>query len=512
MAIRAVSRRPWTLQARLVVALLAVAAVGLTAVGGASVVLLRQSLISRVDEQLTGVLRQWRVRPIKPRLHPPGQAGPRDLPTDFRVILLGQDGTELTVVGELAGDTSGPALPPLDQASALQRDGIPFTVPDRTGGGSWRVRVLPTPAGRTLVTAQSLATVDLTVERLLRIEIAVGAVVLALLGVVAAVVVRIGLRPLTRIERTAAAIAAGDLDRRLAGDDSHTETGRLARALNTMLGRLGSAFREREESERRLRRFVGDASHELRTPLTSIRGFAELYRRGGAPRREDVDRMMCRIESEARRMGLLVEDLLLLARLDRERPLNLTDVDLVALAGDAAQDARAHDPERQVRLAVGGEAVHVVGDEHRLRQVITNLVTNAVRHTPAQAAVEIRVGWADGPPGRRGAVFEVADNGPGIPPEHAANVFDRFYRVDPSRSRGRGGTGLGLAITAAIVAAHHGRVELITEQGKGTRFRVWLPADATIQPKDFGRSRQTPTTSPFARPSPAERDVEGVRT
>ncbi len=480
------------------VALLVVAALGLAVVGAASVVLLRESLISRVDEQLTDLDRQWRAVLPGARREPPPALVQRGLPTEFRVVVLGSDGETLRVLGQDESDTSGPDLPALSSQDRELRSGAPFTVPDRTGESPWRVNLVPMRGGRSVAVAQSLATVESTVQRLLRIEIAAGALVLVLLGVVAAVVVRIGLRPLTRIEQAATAITAGGLDRSArswtAGHDSHTETGRLAQAFDTMLARLRSAFHRQEESEGRLRRFVADVSHELRTPLTSIRGFAELYRRGGAPRPEDVDQMMGRIEAEATRMGLLVEDLLLLARLDHERPLDLAEVDLGVLIRDAAQDARAHDAARTVRLVVPDEPVRVLADEHRLRQVIGNLVTNAVHHTPAASPIQISARWAtpDDPPqpvagaagvqlptGLRVALLEVADTGPGIPPDQAPHVFTRLYRGAAVRQPpGQGGSGLGLAIVAAIVAAHNGRIELLTGAGRGTCFRVLLPVGA----------------------------------
>jgi two-component system OmpR family sensor kinase len=308
---------------------------------------------------------------------------------------------------------------------------------------------------------------------------------LVAIGAVGFLLVRLGLRPLTKIERTADDIAGGHLDLRVQSD-SRTEVGRLGSALNTMVGRLSSALRQREQSEARLRRFVADASHELRTPLTSIRGFAELHRRGGAPERADVDKVMGRIEDEAIRMGLLVEDLLLLARLDQERALDLTELDLRLLVQDAVHDARARDPDRPVELRTPESAVRVTVDEHRMRQVITNLVNNAVIHTPPGSPVHVIVGGpatVDGPPvavagvldSYARVVLEVIDEGPGVPLEAAPNLFDRFYRVDSARSRRRGGTGLGLAITGAILEAHGGRVELRTAPGKGARFTVFLP-------------------------------------
>jgi len=294
------------------------------------------------------------------------------------------------------------------------------------------------------------------------------------------------LRPLHRIEQTATAIARGELDARVPDADSDTETGRLGRALNTMVARLSSAIRQRERSEARLRRFIADASHELRTPLTSIRGFAELYRRGGAT---DVDRTMGRIEEEAVRMGRLVDDLLLLARLDEQRSLERDEVDLVVLAADAVHDVKARDPARPVRLSTPDGPVRVIGDEHRLRQVTMNLLTNAVTHTAAGTPVTVTV--AAGPVEGGGvpvatagasleglteaAVLEVRDEGEGIPAGAAPLVFDRFYRVDSGRSRRNGGSGLGLAITAAILEAHHGRIDLHNRAGGGATFRVMLP-------------------------------------
>jgi two-component system OmpR family sensor kinase len=335
------------------------------------------------------------------------------------------------------------------------------------------------------VVGQSLETTNATVNRLIWIEVGVGVVLLIAMGAVGFLLVRLGLRPLTKIEAAADDIAGGHLDRRVDAD-ARTEVGRLGGALNTMVGRLSSALRQREQSEARLRRFVADASHELRTPLTSIRGFAELNRRGGAPERADVDRMMGRIEDEAIRMGLLVEDLLLLARLDQERALDLADLDIRSLVEDTVHDARARDPERPMVLESARKPIRVTADEYRIRQVITNLVSNAMTHTPSDSQIHVRVGLPASrktPPvavagtleSRGRVVLEVIDEGPGVPLAAAPNIFDRFYRVDEARSRQRGGTGLGLAITAAILEAHGGRVELRTAPGEGARFTVLMP-------------------------------------
>lgn len=479
----------WTLRLRLLIALLCLSGLGLAVVAGTSTALLRNSLMQRVDQQIRHISEPW----IGGRGPLPGPTRPEDRrhdpPSDFRLVFLDPTGRQLSAPWQ-GLDASGPRLPKLDQAHVAAHNGVAFTADDSAGGNGWRVRAVVLPTGQTAVVAMSLASLDSTVGQLLTIELVVGGVVLVLVGVAAMTVVRLGLRPLTRIEATAEAIAAGDLDRRVPDTDSRTETGRLGQALNTMLGRLADALRQRERSEDRLRRFVGDASHELRTPLTSIRGFAELYRRAGATDPADVARMMSRIESEAIRMGLLVEDLLLLARLDQQRALDFTDVDLVPLAQDAVHDARAREPEREISLLSPANAVRVIGDEHRLRQVVTNLVTNALTHTPAGTAVRVTVdnvpaSNGHGPPAAAAgaplplseslASLEVQDEGPGVSPAEANRVFDRFYRADPARSRKRGGAGLGLAISAAILEAHNGRIELYSPPHSGATFRVLLP-------------------------------------
>ncbi|MHA6761675.1 sensor histidine kinase [Streptacidiphilus sp. PAMC 29251] len=302
--------------------------------------------------------------------------------------------------------------------------------------------------------------------------------VLLLLALAGWFAVRTGLKPLRRIETTATEIAAGHpLSHRMPEGSQHTEVGRLAGSLNSMLAQIESAFAARAASEDRMRRFVADASHELRTPLAGIRGFAELYRMGALSEEADIKRTMGRIENEAIRMGGLVEDLLTLARLDEQRPLELAPMDLRTLAADALHDTTALDPTRAVALTgPGGDtaptAALVLGDEARLRQVVTNLVGNAIKHTPPGTPVRIGVGTIGGQ-----GVIEVADHGPGLTPDQAARVFERFYRVDVSRSRqDGGGAGLGLAIVSALTTAHHGEVELLTAPGAGAIFRVRIPS------------------------------------
>jgi two-component system OmpR family sensor kinase len=307
------------------------------------------------------------------------------------------------------------------------------------------------------------------VSRLIWVEVIITGLVLGLLGLVTWWVIRLGVRPVKQMTATATAIAGGDLSHRVPVGHEGTEADELGVALNTMLTRIEEAFDERSASEARLRQFIADASHELRTPVATIRGYAELYRRGGLAEREELQQAMRRTEAETLRMGSLIDDLLLLARLDQGRPLGRAPVDLGVLAVDAAADARARAPERRVTASVS-EGVVVNGDEHRLRQLVANLVSNALVHTPADAPIEARVRSDNG-----SAVLEVHDDGPGMSPDVAARAFERFYRADPSRSRHHGGSGLGLAIVRAIVDAHGGTVTLDTALGKGTTVRVELP-------------------------------------
>jgi two-component system, OmpR family, sensor kinase len=342
--------------------------------------------------------------------------------------------------------------------------------------------------------ALPLADVTETVRSMVLVLLLSGAVILLAGVFVGRWAVRRSLRPLTHIEQTAAAFAAGDFSQRVPAAPASTEVGRLGEALNGMLAQIEQAFAVRTASEARMRRFVSDASHELRTPLATIRGYGELYRMGALTTTDQVDDTMGRIESSATRMGGLVEDLLSLARLDEKRQMHRGPVDLTVVAADAVSDLHALDPSRAARLVPlvadgpSGPAV-VEGDEAHLRQVVANLVGNVVQHTPPGTAVEIAVGLAEqgsdepsaGPapvPGRPVGVVEVRDHGPGIDPEHAARVFERFYRVDASRGRDSGGAGLGMAIVAAIVTAHDGRVDLSQTPGGGTTVRVEIPAMA----------------------------------
>jgi len=362
------------------------------------------------------------------------------------------------------------------------------------GGHGYRAVAISDPlTGDTNVIAVSLRDTVRTFRDVVLVEALATLAVLGALAVVAWWVLHLGVRPLDQMAATADAIAAGDLARRVERAEPRTEVGRLGLALNTMLAEIEQAFAQRRASEDRLRRFVADASHELRTPLTSIRGYAELWRQEGLESDAAVADAMRRMESEAARMGLLVDDMLLLARLDQGRPLESAPVDLAILATDAVADARAVEPGRPVSLDTAPHLV-VAGDEGRLRQVLANLLANVRVHTPAGTAVHVHAQARD-----RTAVLEVSDDGPGLGPS-PERVFERFYRADPARARASGGTGLGLAIVAAVVSAHGGRATAGATAGGGACLRVELPllTPPSVPPAGPEASKDTRPASQFA--------------
>jgi two-component system OmpR family sensor kinase len=427
--------------------------------------------------------------PANPGASASGTPRPLGLvPNDYFMVVFDPNGTELAAFPATYRSEADPApkLPPISLSEALRRSGRPFEV-GAVGDSGFRYRAVAqvAPSGRaTFVLASPLRDLNATVHQVFVVESFVTLAVLAGLALLALWLVRTGLRPLEAMAATADAIAEGDLSRRIDREDHTTEVGRLGAALNAMLGQIEAAFGERAASENRLRRFIADASHELRTPLTSIRGYAELFRRGAANRPEDLEKAMRRIEEEATRMGVLVDDLLLLARLDQGRPLELRPVDLVKIGRDAVDDAVAVEPDRPIDFHADGPAL-VLGDEGRLRQVAANLLANARVHTPPGTAVHVRVRVTDG-----SAVLEVADEGPGLAEEATNRVFERFYRTDPSRARSHGGAGLGLSIVAAIADAHGGRATVTSTPGHGAVFSVQLPLGA-------------PMSAPPANTSPA---------
>jgi len=358
-----------------------------------------------------------------------------------------------------------------------------FTVSSQQAGGpSFRVRASALQNGDVLIVAQPLGDTGSTLHHLLLVELAVtgAAVVIALLA--GLWLVQIGLRPLRDMERTAESIAGGNLTERVPGENDTTEVGRLARTLNVMLGRIETAFSARLASERRLRaseqrlrRFVADASHELRTPISAISAYAELFGRGASEQKADLERLMGGIQNETSRMEHLVSDLLLLARLDEGRPMEQRSVDLVALCAEAVHTASTVGPAWPVTFEAS-QPIEVMGDATSLRQIVDNLLGNVRAHTPAGTTARVSVE----PDGEGGAVISVADDGPGMDPEQAEHVFERFWRSDPSRSRVHGGAGLGLSIVSAIVAAHGGSVSAHAEIGRGSTFVVHLLATPPV--------------------------------
>jgi two-component system OmpR family sensor kinase len=461
-----------SLRARLLVGM---AVVGVVLVV-AAVVITRTTesyLVQRVDAQLASA-RGSVAGGFDRGGGPPG--GPEDHPGYLNSVYLGVvEGNTIRTVAAPAFEGSNAPVPAISVEDVYDSHGNPVTEPFTVGTNPpsdtrYRVMAFEGEHGTyTFVAALSLADVDASVSRLIWVEVLVTGLVLGILALVTWWVIRLGVRPVKQMTATATAIAGGDLSHRVPTGHEGTEAGELGDALNTMLTRIEEAFDERSASEARLRQFIADASHELRTPVATIRGYAELYRRGGLEEREELRQAMRRTEAETIRMGTLIDDLLLLARLDQGRPLDRAPVDLGVLAVDAAADARVRSPERRVTASVS-EGVVVNGDEHRLRQVVANLVSNALVHTPPDAAIEARVRSDNG-----SAVLEVHDDGPGMSPDVAAHAFERFYRADRSRSRQYGGSGLGLSIVRAIVDAHGGRVTLDTGLGHGTTVRVELP-------------------------------------
>jgi len=497
-----------SLRARLLAGLVVLTAAGLVIAGLVTYAAERSFLVSRIDSQLRSSTtingfedyldQQLGLKKPGPGagagfglgggatgvfLYPPPNGGPQPGGGPAGEVLppVGTYGIYTAPGGRVSSGEFGgkggsePKLPAqIPLTTDLRRPRL-ITV-DSVAGSSLQYRVLrkrsDTGAG-TMTIAVPLSDVSQTLTRLRKIEAIVIAAVLLALAAFAWLLIRLGLRPLDRMGATAGAIAAGDLSQRVSPADSRTEVGRLGLALNAMLGQIEQAFGERRASEDRLRQFVSDASHELRTPLTSIRGYAELFRMGAATGGEDTAKAMARIEEEAARMGVLVEDLLALARLD-EMPVSRREpVDLEPLSRDAAADARAAAPDREITLTITGE--HVVdGDASQLRQVLANLMRNALTHTPAGSPVKLSL-TGDGGNVR----IEVRDHGPGLPDGSQGSVFERFWRSEAGRERGRAGAGLGLAIVAAIVAAHDGRVSAHNAPGGGAVFTIELAAPAT---------------------------------
>jgi two-component system, OmpR family, sensor kinase len=454
----------WSLRLRLLVGVVALAAVGLVVADVVTYGALRSYLVSQIDTTLQHEHQAFET---------PNGIGVRTPPGAYYEI-RGTDGKTvyppgLSVSPRFQGQakSSPPVLPSTINVPAQANEDFDrvsyFTVGSRSGGDQYRVRAAIEPAigGEMLVVAVSLHDVNSTLHRLLLVELLVTVAVLAALAVLASWIIRISLRPLRAIEATAVAITAGDLSLRVEQADPQTEVGRLGTALNTMLDRI-------EGSDTRLRRFVADASHELRTPLAAVRAYAELFGRGAATRPDDLERSMTGITRESERMSLLVDDLLLLARLDEGRPLEREPVDFASVVSEAVDAARVVEPERQIEVKL--EPATITGDRDRLRQVVDNLFANVRAHTPPGTSVSVELRAVGGE-----ARLTVADHGPGLANDDAARIFERFYRVDTSRARASGGVGLGLSIVSAVVVAHGGSVAAEPTPGGGATFVIALP-------------------------------------
>jgi two-component system OmpR family sensor kinase len=488
-----------SLRGRLLLALLVIVTAGLLVADVATYQALHSFLVKKVDAQIDG-LRD----PVANQVFRVDHHGPSPLPDNTSNYTEVRDSANTVLYSNNPAafghpkPTSTPAMPaklpiPPVCVNRLCDSSITIDVPSKEAGGpGYRAHVwsVPTTAGEPLlmIIALPLADVNDTLSQLLTIEALVTLLVLAGAGGAGLYLVRLGLRPLREIETTAGAIADGDLGQRVKRADSKTEVGRLGIALNTMLGQIESAFAEKDASEQRLRRFLADASHELRTPLTSIRGYAELFRRGADTRPADLAKVMLRIEEESTRMGLLVDDLLLLARLDQGPALERQPVDMTIVVEEAVDAASAVEPDRPIGFQATGPMT-VSGDALRLRQVVDNLLANVRTHTPAGTPATVTL-----EPGVERVILEVSDLGPGLPREGRERIFNRFYRADPARSRDRGGAGLGLAIIHAIVTAHGGSLTVSDNVPSGTIFRIELPvadaptAAAGSEPATYGEA------------------------
>jgi two-component system OmpR family sensor kinase len=482
-----------SLRARLMVGVLALTAVGLILLAGITYAEQRSYQLSRIDDQA-----RESIQPVANEVARGQFGGDDDNHRRGGPPPGGKsNGPPSGTYGEIR-DAAGvnvviPGRVVFSPSTVTEKPNLPATVPlgklfSTDGYRVYAQRVYNTQSREayTAVVAIPLREVNATLNRLLLVEGLVIVGVLLALGAAAWAIVRVGLLPLDRMGHTAGAIAGGDLSHRVESTDPRTEVGRLGISLNAMLDRLESAFAKREESEDRLRQFIADASHELRTPLASIRGYAELFRMGAASDPAETARAMQRIEEEATRMGVLVEDLLMLARLDELPEVPHTAVDLAALAHDAVDDARATAPAREID--VRSEPAEVLGDAHQLRQVLGNLLRNALVHTPEGTPIDVSVEREDGH-----ARLTVRDNGPGLPTDDPGALLERFWRAEGGRERGRAGAGLGLAIVAAIVDAHDGRVEAVNAPGGGAAFVVRLPLSESSQRAPTSLRRGSPT-------------------
>jgi two-component system OmpR family sensor kinase len=477
----------WSLRNRLLLATLVVVAIGIGASDFAAHTELKKYLIKQVDQQLTNVtsgsIGRLNRAGIEPNVNEEQDNGSpfrivrplRGVPTETFVTLLDADGQ---VLGRLGGDISNTIqttkFDGFTAAKVAATNGVPFTIKGVDDAPDTRAlaQILPTGLG-SIITAVSLDGVDRTLHEMTLLFLFISLIVLLLIGLLSRFIIRLSLKPLNEVEITAAAIAAGDLSARLPDNNPKTEVGKLTRSLNTMLSRIEESFALRVASESRLRQFVADASHELRTPLTAIRGFAELHRQGAVEGVEKTKELIGRIEKESIRMGSLVEDLLLLARMDEARPVSMVPVDLSNLVHECIVSAQAAGPDNQIVSNIEPD-VFVLGDNKKIHQTVANLLANARTHTPTGTKITVTV-----KSGKDDIRVSVSDEGPGLSPTDQERIFERFFRADPSRQRSAGeGSGLGLSIVDAIMKLHGGSVSVESELGRGANFTLTFPIKA----------------------------------
>jgi len=468
----------WSLRNRLILSAVVMASLAIVASDFAANAALRGYLISQVDSQLINISSNSLNRLDRAGIAPTEidetdspfkiLAPLRGVPTATSVTLLDIDGS---LIGQVGGELGGKsfAVTGMKISEVAKYKNKPFTIDGDNGEPDIRAlaQVLPTGMG-TVIVANSLEEVDKTLNRLRFLFLTLGVIALLAIALASRWIIALGLKPLEQVEDTAEAIAAGDLSARLPAAKPDTEVGRLTTALNTMLTRIEESFEVRVESENKLRRFVADASHELRTPLTAIRGFAELHRQGAVVGEDKTKELITRIEKESIRMSSLVEDLLLLARLDQSRELSEDPVDLNTLITEVAASARAAGPDHSIEVNLGESEIFVLGDSLRIHQVIANLLANARTHTPVGTKIVITAEQ-----GINETTISVSDNGPGLSQEDQEKIFERFYRADPARVRSGGeGSGLGLSIVDAVMTAHGGYVSVKSKLGEGSTFTL----------------------------------------
>lgn len=479
----------WSLRNRLVLGVVILSTLGFTASGVVAQKQIESFLVHQIDDQLINVgsgalprvslagivnddeYQERRGRPEQDDDDVVPQTPLDRVPTSTSLTLLDGAGA---VVGGIGGDLNTVSvrdyLAGYTPREVAEFQGRPFTI--NAKGENFRVLALPLPSNLgSVAIAQSLNDVDRTLSRLQWLFFLIGFVIVCLIAIASRTMIKVGLKPLSDVENTAEKIAGGDLSARLPDAKPSTEVGRLTTSLNTMLSRIEESFALRKSSEDKLRRFVADASHELRTPLTAIRGFAELHRQGAVAGEEDTKQLLARIEGESIRMGSLVEDLLLLARLDQARELEHLPVNIAKVTRDAVASAQVAGPEHPISLVGDVDELYTLGDQHRIHQVIANLLANARTHTPAGTSITLSIAQNND-----GITIAVSDNGPGLSEDDQKRIFERFYRADSSRVRidGEGG-GLGLSIVDAVMKAHGGSVSVSSELGKGATFTLFFP-------------------------------------